>query len=76
MPDYSQVYFELGQIAANQRQNGNSTFYLAKFNLYEGKEKQAIQLLRQVKKDPSVSQKLKDEAILILKELEQIKKDL
>ena len=37
MPEYSKVYFELGQIAANQKKNGAAAAYLGKYYLYEGK---------------------------------------
>ena len=37
MPEYSKVYFELGQLAANQGKAGASSCYLGKYYLYEGK---------------------------------------
>lgn len=39
MPDYSKVYFEIGKLKAAIGEKANSAFYLAKYNLYEGRLK-------------------------------------
>jgi beta-barrel assembly-enhancing protease len=46
IPEYSKVYFELGQIAANQGKNGVAAAYLGKYYLYEGKIEMAKENLK------------------------------
>lgn len=41
IPDYSKAYFELGMLKAKQGEAGNSSYFLGKYNLYEGRLKLA-----------------------------------
>ena len=75
MPEYPQVYFELGQLEANRGAEGNSTFYLGKYYLYQGEEELAEQNLKRASRDTGAAQALRDEAKDILAELEHIKKE-
>ncbi len=46
LPEYAKVYFELGQLAADRRERGMASFFLGKYNLYEGKLTLAEEHLR------------------------------
>jgi predicted Zn-dependent protease len=74
MPEYSQIYFELGRIKANQGQQGISEYYLAKYYLYEGKEELATEYFTKIKKNATVSDAMRAEAEEILQRLEELKK--
>lgn len=74
MPEYSQIYFELGRIKAKQGQHGMSNYYLAKFYLYEGKEELAMEYFTKTKKDTTVSESMREESAMILQRLEELKK--
>lgn len=41
IPDYSKAYFELGMLKAKQGEAENSSYFLGKYNLYEGRLKLA-----------------------------------
>ncbi len=73
IPEYSQVYFELGQIAAENKQSGLAALYLGKFDLYGGKMKLAEQSLRNALRDKTLSEKNKTEVRLLLKKIELLK---
>ncbi len=74
IPEYSQVYFELGQIANVNKQVGLEALYLGKFDLYGGKVKLAEQSLRAALRDKTLSEKNKEEVRMLLKKIELIKK--
>ncbi len=75
MPEYPQVYFELGQIEANRGAAGKGIFYLAKYYLYQGREDLAEDNLRRASRDRSVPAAMRAEAKEILAELEHINKE-
>ncbi|NQS71501.1 MAG: M48 family metalloprotease [Desulfobulbaceae bacterium] len=75
MPEYPQVYFELGQMEANRGRTGMSIFYLGKYYLYQGREDLAVQNLRRASKDTSIPKQIREQAKQILAELEHIKKE-
>lgn len=75
MPEYPQVYFELGQMEANRGRTGMSIFYLGKYYLYQGREDLAVQNLRRANRDTSVPEQVREQAKQILVELEHIKKE-
>ncbi len=60
-PDYSKVYFEIGKLKAAKGENGNSFYYLAKYNLYEGRLKIARENLYVALSDPALDRNLKDD---------------
>lgn len=72
MPEYSQVYFELGKIKAGMKKTGESNFYLGKYYLYEGKLKLAREYLAKAKKDPTVPQTLQQESDKLVTLLDDI----
>jgi predicted Zn-dependent protease len=74
LPEYSKVYFELGQIAADQQLTGNSSFYLGKYNLYEGKLEQAEQNLKNALRSDSLAEKLKVECKELLEKIKRLRK--
>jgi beta-barrel assembly-enhancing protease len=74
IPEYPQVYFELGRIAAEGKQAGLEAFYLGKFDLYEGKMKLAEESLKSALRDKTLSEKNKIEAKELLKKIELLGK--
>lgn len=72
LPEYSQVYFELGQIATENKQYGLASLYLAKFDLYSGKMKLAEQSLKNSLRDKTLPEKSKIEAKMLLKKIEKL----
>ena len=75
MPEYPQVYFELGQIETNRGAVGIGIFYLGKYYLYQGREELAVQNLKRARRDTGVPEKMREEAKHILAELEHINKE-
>jgi predicted Zn-dependent protease len=76
MPEYPQLYFDLGRIEANRKREGSSMFYLAKYNLYLGRMKIAKQYLIRVSKDKSVPEQQRDEASTLLDKLRDLEKGI
>ncbi|WP_420207808.1 M48 family metalloprotease [Candidatus Electronema sp. JC] len=72
IPDYPQVYYELGRLKSRQNQVGASNFYLAKHYLYKGRMQYAKQYLERAKKDQTVSADLREEAKTILERLKKL----
>jgi beta-barrel assembly-enhancing protease len=72
LPDYPQVYYELGRIKSRQGQIGTSNFYLAKNYLYRGRMPYAKQYLERAKKDQTVPLALREEAKAILERLKKL----
>ncbi|WP_310599197.1 M48 family metalloprotease [Desulfobulbus sp.] len=75
MPEYPQVYYDLGQLAANRGKEGVSGFFLGKYNLYRGKMKMAKQYLVRASKDANVPDKVRVEAKAILDKLKELEKE-
>jgi len=69
MPEFSNVYFEMGKIMAAQGRKLESRFYLGKFNLFEGKLKLAEanfkQTAREAEQDSEIQQDSEDMLELI-----------
>jgi predicted Zn-dependent protease len=72
MPEYSQLYYELGGLNARKGQNGVSKFYLAKYYLYEGRMKEAEQQFERSAKDETLPEPLRSEAKEILDRLKKL----
>jgi beta-barrel assembly-enhancing protease len=74
MPEYPQLYFDLGQIESNRGREGVSVFYLGKYNLYLGRIKIAKQYLNRASKDTSVPEKMRAEAKATVEKLKELEK--
>ncbi len=74
IPEYSKVYFELGKIASANKQSGLAAFYLGKYDLYGGKMKLAEESLRNALRDKTLADKNKNEARLLLKKIDFLRK--
>ncbi|MGR0482435.1 MAG: beta-barrel assembly-enhancing protease [Candidatus Electronema sp. V4] len=72
LPDYPQIYYELGRLKSRQGQPAASNFYLAKHYLYKGRISYAKQYLQRAEKDQSLSTALREEARIILERLKKI----
>lgn len=73
MPEYSKVYFELGQIAANQGKNGAAAGYLGKYYLYEGKFELARENLKQAIANNSTPDDMRTESKDLLETIKRLK---
>lgn len=76
MPEYPQLYFDLGKIEADRGREGASIFYLGKYNLYRGRDKMARQYLTRASRDKTVPEAMRAEAKAILDRLKDIEKGL
>ncbi|MGE4560365.1 MAG: M48 family metalloprotease [Desulfobulbus sp.] len=76
MPEYPQLYFELGRIEANRGREGMAGFYLSKYNLYLGREKLAKQYLLRASKDTTLPEKYRNEARALLDKLKDLEKGI
>ncbi len=73
MPEFSKVYFELGRLKSQQKHNGDASYYLGKYYLYEGKHKLAIPSFKMAIKDESTEESLKKDAKESLEILKRLK---
>lgn len=73
-PEYSKVYFELGQIAADQQKYGESSFFLGKYNLFEGRIKRAVSSLKKSVGSKQLPEKMLVEAKSLLGKIDKMKK--
>lgn len=76
MPEYPQLYFDLGQIESNRGREGVSVFYLGKYDLYRGKIKTAKQYLARAAKDVSVPETMRSEAKATVEKLKELEKEI
>jgi predicted Zn-dependent protease len=76
MPEYPQLYFDMGQIESNRGKEGTSVFYLGKYNLYLGRIKIAKQYLTRASKDTGVAEKLRAEARALIDKLKDLEKGI
>lgn len=74
MPEYSNIYFALGQIYTNTDKPGLANMYLGKFNLYEGKLDLAEYNFRIAARDTLLTEKEREEAEILLERIKKIKK--
>jgi len=72
MPEYSKVYFELGQIAAKNKDRVNAALFLGKYYLYEGKLESARFSLEGVVRDKKATDKQVEEGKLLLDTIERL----
>ncbi|GAB6191766.1 beta-barrel assembly-enhancing protease [Desulfocastanea catecholica] len=75
LPEYSQIYFELGQIASDNKLVGNANFYLGKYYLYEGKIDLAEGNLRNaLRQGTSLPAAMQAESKELLEKIKMLKK--
>jgi len=72
MPEYSKVYFELGQIAAQKGDQVAAALYLGKYYLYEGKLDSARFSLERVMRDKKANTKQMEEGKLLLETIDRL----
>ena len=73
LPEYSQVYFELGKIASDNKQQGKAQFYLGKFDLYEGKLKLAETNFRNAMRHANTPEAIKKESKVLLAKIKKMR---
>ena len=74
IPEYPQVYFELGRIATHNNQAGLAALDLGKFDLYGGKIKLAEQSLKNALRDKELPENAKTEVRMLLKKIVALNK--
>jgi predicted Zn-dependent protease len=74
LPEYPQVYFELGQIASDRNEQGLAAMYLGKYNLYTGKLKLAEQSLKNAMRDDALPEKMRTESKMLLEKIKILRK--
>jgi predicted Zn-dependent protease len=74
LPEYAKVYFEIGQIAADRKEQGVASFYLGKFNLYEGKLPLAEHHLQSALRHQELPEKMRTEAKELQKKIALLQK--
>lgn len=74
LPEYAQVNFELGRIKAGNGRTGESSYYLGKFYMYEGKMALARDYLLKVRRDSSVPGNMQQETEELLNLIEELEK--
>ena len=74
LPEFSKVYYELGNLAAGKGKAGISNYYLGKYNLYEGKLKLAVFSLKAAGRDKKLPEAMKKEAKVLLAKIERLRK--
>jgi len=72
MPDYAQIYYELGHIKANQRKDGDSTYYLGKYYFYSGKTMLAKQMLKAAVEKKDLDVVFKNDALDTMKTIDRV----
>ncbi len=72
MPEYAQVYYDLGQISANQKQEADSTYYLGAYYYYTGKIKLARGTLKEATKKKDLQPDLRRDAEKKIKTIDHI----
>lgn len=72
-PEYSKVYFELGQIASDQKTIEISNFYLGKYYLFEGKLKLAKSSIQLSLASKALPEMMRQEGEAILEKLKKFK---
>ncbi|MDO9041532.1 MAG: M48 family metalloprotease [Desulfocapsaceae bacterium] len=72
MPQYSQVYFEIGKLRSDQGNKGEASYYLGKHYLYEGRIKLAKENFKHVVMDASLPHLMLEDAVEILATIKRL----
>ncbi len=74
LPEYPQIYFELGQIASDSHKNAIAQFYLGKYYLYEGKLHLAAFNFKNGLRNKKLPSDMKKESKMLLKKIKKLQK--
>lgn len=74
LPEYAKIYFQMGKIASDNKQAGLSSFYLGKYNLYEGNLKQAEKSFKIALRYDNVPVKIQEESKRLLTKIKKLQK--
>ncbi|MCF8056781.1 MAG: M48 family metalloprotease [Desulfocapsa sp.] len=75
MPNYSKVYFEIGKLKASQGKKGTGSYYLGKYNLYEGRLEIARQNFQVAWNEPELEKDLKADIVKIRELIDRLEKN-
>ncbi len=74
-PTYSKLYYELGKLKAQQGKGGESSYFLGKFYLYEGKLKLARHNMEKAQKKITLPQEQRDDIDRMLGIIDRLEKE-
>ena len=72
MPEFAQVYYDLGNVKAHQKKEGDSTYYLGKYYFYSGKTKLAKQMFKMAAEKKDINVVFKNDALESIKTIERV----
>ena len=72
MPEYAQVYYDLGNVKSHQKKDGDSVYYLGKYYYYSGKTKLAKQMFKMAAEKKDINVKFKNDALESIKTIERV----
>ena len=75
-PAYSKIYYELGRLKAGQGKNAESSYFLGKYYLYEGKLKFARENMVKAKRKAILSKKQEDDIDRMLGIIDRLEKEM
>lgn len=75
-PAYSKIYFELGKLKAEQGRDAESSYYLGKYYLYEGKLKFARESMLKAERKKTLSRKQQDDIDRMLGIIEGLEEEM
>ncbi|MCX5870095.1 MAG: M48 family metalloprotease [Deltaproteobacteria bacterium] len=76
MPQYSEVYFEIGKLRSTQGKPGEASYFLGKYDLYEGRIKLARENFKKVVKDSSLPLQILEDAVEMLATIKRLEDKL
>lgn len=76
IPEYSKGYFEIGKLRSTQGKQGEASYYLGKYYLYEGRIQLAKENFEQVVKDSSLPRQVLVDAVEMLATIERLEEKL
>ena len=74
LPSYSKVYFEIGKLKAAQGKTGAGSYYLGKYNLYEGRLKVSRQNFKVALSDPGLDKELQVDILKMQELIDRLEK--
>jgi predicted Zn-dependent protease len=74
-PAYSKIYYELGKLKAEQGRSNESSYFLGKFYLYEGKLRLARESLKKAQRKKVLSKKYQDDIDRMLGLMDRLEKE-
>lgn len=74
-PEYSKIYYELGKLKTQQGNGAESSYFLGKYYLYEGKLELARDSMEKAERKPGLSAKHKEDIERMLSVIDRLQKE-